>query len=89
MVRSASQGSWQSALHFLERRFPARWSPRLDLTVDHGLDAEDELDAKYPTTEALDEAIADLQRQALSKLTPADLAALAEAEIERRKERSS
>jgi hypothetical protein len=89
-VRSASQGSWQSALHVLERRFPERWGPhsRVDLRVE-GPDAVDEAEAKYPTPEALEEAIADLRMQALANMTSADLEAALEAEIASRKERSS
>jgi hypothetical protein len=84
-VRSASQGSWQSALHVLERRFPERWGPhsRVDLRVDEP-DEEDRMDDRYPTAEALEEAIAANRRAAIDNMTDEDLDALL---AERRRER--
>lgn len=83
---AARMGSWRAAAFWLERRLPESYGPKVELHVDDGLDAEDELDAKYPG-DALDEAIIDLQRQALAKMSDADLDAIIAAEIERRKER--
>jgi hypothetical protein len=88
-VRSASQGSWASALHVLERRFPERWGQhsRVDLRVD-GQSEEDRAAALYQTPEDVDAAIAELQMRALATMSPADLEAALEAEIASRKERS-
>lgn len=77
MLRSASQGSWASALAIAERRFPERWSvrARLDLNVS-GPSEEDRLERRYPSDEALDQAIAENRRDVVRNMSDEDLAGL-------------
>lgn len=84
---AAAMGSWRAAAFWMERRWPESYGPKLDLHVDERADEEDRVMEKYPTPEALDAALADLQRHALANLPSAELEEALAVEIERRKER--
>ena len=81
--------SWRAKLALLQAAAPW-WTPTQKLDIDASITAtaEDRADRLYPG-EALDQAIADLQMQALSNMASPDLEAALEAEIARRKEHAT